>query len=41
LDIVGLEQELTEVIEIKVNMVTVGALNEHLRPYIERELIIC
>ena len=39
LDIIGLEQELTEALGIKVDLVTVGAVNEQLRPDIEKDLI--
>ncbi len=39
LDLVGLEQDLTELLGINVDLVTVKSINDSLRPYIERDLI--
>jgi uncharacterized protein len=39
LQLIGLEQELSEVLEVKVDLITVKSLNEKLKPYIEQDLI--
>ena len=39
LELVGLEQELSETLAIKVDLVTMKSVNENLKPYIERDLI--
>lgn len=39
LDLIGLEQELSEVLGIKVDLVTFNSLNPLLKPYIEQDLI--
>jgi len=39
LDLIGLEQELTELLGIKVDLVTVRSLNQKLSPYIQKDLI--
>lgn len=39
LDIIGLEQELSEILEIKVDLVTVNSVNNRLKPYIQQDLI--
>lgn len=38
-DIIGLESELSKKLGIKVDLVTVNSLHQHLRPIIERDLI--
>ncbi len=38
LDLIGLEQELTEVLGIKVDLVTESSLSKYMRPYIEMDL---
>ncbi|RYE23141.1 MAG: nucleotidyltransferase [Sphingobacteriaceae bacterium] len=40
LDIIGLEQDLSEALEIKVDLVTVNSLNPQLKIYIEPDLIL-
>jgi uncharacterized protein len=37
-DLVGLEMDLSEELGIKVDLVTENAVNQALRPYIERDL---
>ncbi len=37
-DIIGIEQELSEVLGIKVDLVTEAALSPYMRPYIEKDL---
>ena len=39
LDLIGLEQELSELLGIKVDLVTVKSVNEQLRLYIQKYLI--
>lgn len=39
LDLIGLEQELTDLLGIKVDLVTMRSLNEQLKSYIQRDLI--
>ena len=39
LDIIGLEQELSEILKIKVDLVTVNSVNNRLKPYIQQDLI--
>jgi uncharacterized protein len=38
LELIGLEQELSELLGIKVDLVTEQALSKHLKPYIEKEI---
>lgn len=38
LDLVGLEEELSRLLNIKVDLVTEASLNKYLRPVIEREI---
>lgn len=38
LDLVGLEQELSEILGIKVDLVTEGSLSPYVRPYVEKDL---
>lgn len=39
LDIIGLEQELSEILGIKVDLITLNSVNNRLRPYIQKDLI--
>jgi predicted nucleotidyltransferase len=39
LDLIGLEQELSEQLGIKVDLVTLRSVNASLKPYIETNLI--
>lgn len=39
LDLIGLEQELSETLGVKVDLVTKRSLTDSLRPYIESDLI--
>lgn len=39
LDIVALEEELSERLGVKVDLVTLRSLNHHLKPYIEEDFI--
>ncbi len=39
LEIIGLEQELTEILGVKVDLVTRRSINEALKMYIEADLI--
>lgn len=39
LDLIGLENELSKKLGIKVDLVTASSLHQHLRPMIERDLI--
>jgi len=39
LDIVALQEELTEKLNIRVDLVTLKSLNKYLKPYIEEDLI--
>jgi len=38
LDLVELEQELSRLLDVKVDLVTDASLNKHLRPVIEKEI---
>ncbi len=38
LDLIGIEQELTEKLGIKVDLVTLRALNEQIKPFIEKDI---
>lgn len=40
LDLIGLEQELSEQLGVKVDLITNQSVNDQLRPYIEKDLII-
>ena len=37
LDLVGLEQDLSEMLGIKVDLVTERALSKYIRPYVEKD----
>ncbi len=39
LEIIGLEQELTEKLGVKVDLITLRSLNPQLKKYVERDLI--
>lgn len=39
LEIIGLEQELTEKLGIKVDLITLRSLNPQLKEYVEKDLI--
>ena len=39
LDLVGLEQELSKELGIKVDLITMKSVNKLLKPYIEKDLI--
>ena len=39
LDLIGLEQELSELLGLKVDLVTVRSLHPLLKPYVEADLI--
>jgi len=39
LDLIGLEQELSEILGVKVDLMTVKSVDERLRPYIQKDLI--
>lgn len=39
LELIGLEQELSETLGIKVDLITLRSVNQNLKPYIERDLI--
>ncbi len=39
LDLIGLEQELSELLQIKVDLVTRRSVHKRLMPYIEKDLI--
>ncbi len=39
LDLIGLEQELTELLKIKVDLITRRSVSERLLPYIQKDLI--
>lgn len=39
LDIVALEEELSEKLQVRVDLVTVKSLNHQLKPFIEKDLI--
>ena len=39
LDLIGLEQELSEILGVKVDLITVKSVDERLRPYIQKDLI--
>jgi len=38
-EIIGLEQELSEILGIKVDLITVKSIDKNLQPYIEKDLI--
>ena len=40
LDIIGLEQEISEKLNIKVDLITLKSINEKLKPYIFKDLIL-
>jgi uncharacterized protein len=40
LDIIGVEQQLTKVLGIKVDLVTEKSLNSYILPYVEKDLAI-
>jgi len=37
LDLIGLEQDLSEILGVKVDLVTERALSKHVRPYVEKD----
>uniref|UniRef100_UPI0040477C8A nucleotidyltransferase family protein n=1 Tax=Roseivirga sp. TaxID=1964215 RepID=UPI0040477C8A len=39
LDIVGIEQELTEILGIKVDLISYRSMSVHLKPFMEKDLI--
>ena len=39
LELIGLEQELTELLGIKVDLVTMNSVSKQLKPYIQQDLI--
>lgn len=39
LELIGLEQELSEMLGIKVDLITLRSVNQFLKPYIESDLI--
>jgi len=39
LELIGLEQELSEILGIKVDLVTMKSLKAQLKPYIQKDLI--
>jgi predicted nucleotidyltransferase len=39
LELIGLEQELSELLGIKVDLITLRSVNASLKPYIEADLI--
>jgi predicted nucleotidyltransferase len=39
LELIGIEQELSELLGIKVDLITLRSVNESLKPYIESDLI--
>jgi predicted nucleotidyltransferase len=39
LELIGMEQELSELLGIKVDLITLRSLNNSLKPYIESDLI--
>ncbi len=38
LDLIGLEQDLSEILGVKVDLVTVGGLSPYVKPYVEKDL---
>ncbi len=39
LELIGLEQELSEILGIRVDLVTMNSISERLKPYIHKDLI--
>ena len=39
LELIGLEQELSELLGIKVDLITLRSVNEYIKPYIQSDLI--
>jgi len=39
LEIIGLEQELSELLGVKVDLVTLRSVNKSIKPYVDRDLI--
>lgn len=39
LELIGLEQELSELLGVKVDLITRRSVSQYLKPYIERDLI--
>lgn len=39
LELIGIEQELSEILGLKVDLITIKSINQKLKPYIERDLI--
>ncbi|MVN23104.1 hypothetical protein GO621_16380 [Mucilaginibacter sp. HMF7410] len=40
LEIIGLEQELTEILGIQVDLITLKSLNPRLKEYVEKDLTL-
>jgi uncharacterized protein len=40
LDLVGLEQELSDALNVKVDLVTLRTVNPVIKPYIDKDLIV-
>jgi len=40
LEIIGLEQELTERLGLQVDLITLRSLNPHLKVYVEKDLML-
>ena len=38
LELIGIEQELSEILGIKVDLVTLRSLSQHIKPFIEADL---
>ncbi len=39
LDLIGIEQELTDLLGVKVDLISSRSINEHLKSYIHKDLI--
>ncbi|QEC51945.1 hypothetical protein EDD80_1153 [Anseongella ginsenosidimutans] len=39
LDLIGLEQELSEILGVKVDLITRRSLSSHIEPYVDKDLI--
>jgi len=39
IELIGLEQELSELLGIKVDLVTTRSINQNLKPYIQKDLV--
>ncbi len=38
LELIGLEQELSKILGVKVDLVTTGAVSPYIKPYIEKDI---